>query len=110
MADRLDTRWIVPEVVRDWQDAARLMCRVPNLHGHDVQILVAVGVSDPDDVVGLTPQDLLGLTEPLLTTSEGERILRGSAPPDLEEVTNWIAWAKSARPLPDEGEPRRAAA
>ncbi|MEM9701527.1 MAG: DUF4332 domain-containing protein [Planctomycetota bacterium] len=110
LADRLDTRWIVPEVVRDWQDGANLMCRIPNLHGHDVQILVAVGVTDPDDVVGLTPQDLLGLTEPFLSTSEGERILRGSAPPDLDEVTNWIAWAKAARPLPSEGELRRAAA
>ncbi|WP_206678756.1 DUF4332 domain-containing protein [Alienimonas chondri] len=110
VADRLDTRWIVPEVVRDWQDAAHLMCRIPNLHGHDVQILVAVGVTDPDDVVGLAPDDLLGLTEPLLSTSEGERILRGGSPPDLEEVTNWIAWAKAARPLPGEGEPRRAAA
>ncbi|MFH5803225.1 DUF4332 domain-containing protein [Alienimonas sp. DA493] len=110
LADRLDTRWIVPEVVRDWQDAANLMCRIPNLHGHDVQILVAVGVTDPDDVIGLAPEDLLGLTEPLLETSEGERILRGSAPPDLAEVTNWCAWAKQARPLPNADEPRRAAA
>lgn len=110
LADRLDTRWIVPEVVRDWQDAANLMCRIPNLHGHDVQILVAVGVTDPDDVVGLAPDDLLGLTEPLLSTSEGERILRGSAPPDLDEVTRWVAWAKAARPLPADGAPHRAAA
>ncbi|QDT14935.1 DUF4332 domain-containing protein [Alienimonas californiensis] len=110
LADRLDTRWVVPEVVRDWQDAANLMCRIPNLHGHDVQILVAVGVTDPDDVLGLAPEDLLGLTEPLLDTSEGERILRGSAPPDLAEVTNWCAWAKQARPLPSADAPRRAAA
>ena len=110
LADRLDTRWIVPEIVRDWQDAARLMCVVPNLHGHDVQILVAIGVTEPEDVVGLGPEDLLGLTEPLVTTSEGEKILRGSTPPDLAEVTNWIAWARAARPLPDAAEPRRAAA
>ena len=110
LADRLDTRWIVPEIVRDWQDAAKLMCVVPNLHGHDVQILVAIGVTEPEDVVGLGPEDLLGLTEPLVTTSEGEKILRGSTPPDLAEVTNWIAWARAARPLPDAAAPRRAAA
>ena len=100
LADRLDTRWIVPEIVRDWQDQAALMCRVPNLHGHDVQILVAVGVTDPADLPGLTAEDLLGLTEPLVNTSEGSRILRGSSPPDLAEVTDWIAWARQARPMP----------
>ena len=70
---------------------------------------MAVGVCDPADLTGLAPADLLGLTEPLLAGSEGDRILRGSAPPDLAEVTNWIAWAAAARPLPDPRE-RRAAA
>ena len=107
LADALETRWIVPETVRDWQDQAELMCRVPGLHGHDAQILVAVGVTEPADLVGLTAEDLLSLTEPLINSADGRRILRGSVPPDLDEVRNWIAWGEQSRPLPTA---RRAAA
>jgi hypothetical protein len=30
-------------------------------------------------------------------TKEGERILRSSKEPDLEEIQDWIEWAKNAR-------------
>ena len=100
LAERLAARWIVPEVVRDWQHQARLMCRIPGIYGHDAQILVAVGVTDPSDLAALAPADLLDLTGPFLASTAGERVLRGSEPPDLAEVTDWVAWAKQARALP----------
>ena len=100
LSERLQARWIVPEVVRDWQHQARLMCRIPGVYGHDVQILVAVGVTEPSDLAALDPADLLDLTGPFLSSKAGERVLRGGDPPDLAEVTDWITWARQARELP----------
>ena len=111
LAAELDTGWIVPETARDWQDQARLMCRVPNVYGHDAQILTEVGVIDPADLARRKPADLLALLGPALATREGERILRGGTPPDLAEVTDWVAWAADARDLPAvaAAKPRRTA-
>ncbi|WP_197439936.1 DUF4332 domain-containing protein [Calycomorphotria hydatis] len=99
IAGRLNVDYITADVIRDWQSQARLCCRVPNLRGHDAQILVACGVVDPEDLCDLPPEDLLDLVAPFCSSPEGERILRSSKVPDLEEVTNWIDWAQAARPL-----------
>ena len=109
LADRFDTGWVVPETVRDWRAQAELMCRVPNLHGHDAQMLVEVGADDPADLAAHNPAGLLAVLKPLLATKAGERILRGATPPDASEVADWIAWAADARELPDANERRVAA-
>ncbi|MEM7812654.1 MAG: DUF4332 domain-containing protein [Planctomycetota bacterium] len=98
-AARIESRYITAEVLRDWQAQARLVCRVPNLRGHDAQILVAVGVTDPEDLAELTVEDVLDLVGPFCDSAEGERILRGGSPPDAAEAGDWIAWACAARPL-----------
>ena len=104
LADRLDARWIVPEVVRDWRDQAALMCRVPNLYGHDAQLLVEIGQTDPAELAAESPAGLMAALTPLLNSKAGERIIRGAAPPDLAEVADWVRWAADARPMPDAAE------
>ena len=49
-AEQLKARHITAEVIRDWQDQAKLVCRVPQLRGHDAQILVACGFRDPLEI------------------------------------------------------------
>lgn len=99
LASRMKAKHITPQLVRDWQTQAELASRIPELRGHDAQILVGSGISDPRDLESLEPEELLELVQPYIGSEEGERTLRGAAPPDLEEVTNWIAWARQARPL-----------
>lgn len=96
LAQRLDTRWITPELVRDWQQQARLMCTVPALRCHDVQILQGVGVQDDQDLAQADPEDLLSLVNEFLTTNEGQRAVRGGKRPDLAEVAFWINNARLA--------------
>ncbi|HUG67374.1 MAG TPA: DUF4332 domain-containing protein, partial [Pirellulaceae bacterium] len=43
VARRLRVRHITAETIEDWQDQASLVCSIPNLRGHDAQILVACG-------------------------------------------------------------------
>ena len=66
---------------------------VPNLRGHDAQILTACGISHRDELAAAHAEPLLKKVDAFVMTPAGERILRGGERPDLKEVTNWIAWA-----------------
>jgi hypothetical protein len=94
---QLNHRRITPAVVNQWQTQARLMCQVPELRGHDVQILVACGIADPEDLARRQPHELLQAITPFINSREGERIIRSGRKPDLAEVSDWIQWAVSSR-------------
>ena len=83
--------------VREWQVQARLACRVPNLRSLDVKILVACGICEPEDLAQCEALDLLDRVDLFISTSEGQRAIRGGSQPDLDVVTNWIESARHAR-------------
>ena len=99
MAEGINFKRISADVIRAWQDQARLVCQVPNLRGHDAQLLVACGVREPEQLAQMNPRKLLNLVGPYSDTKEGMKIIRSGKKPDLEEVTDWIEWAKQFRPL-----------
>ena len=99
VAERLNNRRITPETIEQWQAQARLVCQVPELRGHDAQILVACGVTEPEQLAQKRPADLYSIVGPFADTTEGERIVRGGRKPDLEEVTDWIRFAQQSRSL-----------
>ncbi len=86
-------------MIRQWQDQARLVCTIPDLRGHDAQVLVGCGILSADALARQSPRQLLTTVESFCATSAGERALRGGAQPDLAEVTDWIDAAMSAREL-----------
>ena len=94
VASRLNTRWITSELVTAWQQQTLLMCTVPGLRCHDAQILSGVGIETKLDLAEMNAEDLLPLVNEFVSSSEGIRILRNSKPPDLEEVSQWIANAR----------------
>lgn len=98
VATKLGIKTITADVVRQWQQQAELVLRVPQLRGHDAQILVACGVTEPGELAAMDPATLFELIEPFLGTREAETYLRGSPKPDLNEVADWIDWAQHARP------------
>ncbi|MEM6474363.1 MAG: DUF4332 domain-containing protein, partial [Planctomycetota bacterium] len=99
LAEQLDYRRIDASVITTWQQQASLVCRVPMLRGHDAQLLVAAGISTPEEVSAYSASDLFALIEPIASSSEGQRILRGGKDPDLEEITEWIEYANHHREL-----------
>jgi len=98
-ATRLDRKSVDAQVIRAWQQQAALVCRVPWLRGHDAQILVACGVTDPESLAKLDAATFWNTVQPVAQSAEGKRMLRTSKAPDLEEVTHWIQWAGQARTL-----------
>jgi hypothetical protein len=98
-AARVSQKWITADLIRQWQDQARLVCTIPDLRGHDAQVLVGCGILSADALSRQRPQQLLETVEAFCATSAGERALRGGTQPDLAEVTDWIDAAASAREL-----------
>lgn len=99
LAARLKHKHTTADIIRSWQAAARLVCRVPGLNGHDAQLLVACGLTEPEEIVSFGPAELQELIAPLAASPEGKQILRGSRPPDVAEVSRWIEWARASRSL-----------
>lgn len=99
LAEQLDHRRVDEEVVQAWQEQARLVCRIPNLRGHDAQLLVSCELTSPEDLSTMEPAEVLSQVSVVAQSSEGQRILRGGKEPDLEEVQDWIEWATHCRHL-----------
>ena len=89
----LNQRSVDAETIKDWQSQAALCCDVPNLRGHDAQILTACGIRDRKSLAAADQAKLLKQVETFVETTAGKRILRDGAKPDMEEVADWIAWA-----------------
>lgn len=99
LADRLNLRRVDADLIRAWQEQARLVCRIPNLRGHDAQLLVACNLTAPEELATMNAASVLAQVNVIAESSEGQRILRGGKQPDLAEVTDWIHWASQCRSL-----------
>ena len=97
ISEKLSHRRMTPQIIQQWQHQSRMMCQVPELRGHDSQILVACGITTPEELAAKNPAALLSIVEPFSRTKEGERIIRNGKNPDLAEVTEWVQWAANAR-------------
>lgn len=99
MARHLDHRRVDEKTLVDWQHQARLVCRIPHLRGHDAQLLVACDIVDPETLLRMNAEDLYAVVVPFAETNEGQKILRSSKSPDMDEINDWIRWAKQHRSL-----------
>lgn len=97
--DQLDANWISFEVFNDWQQQSVLMCRVPGLRGHDAQLLVAVGITRPEELRDTDADELLARVLEFAATEQGERITRSSSLPDIAEVRRWQGFTQNSRTL-----------
>ncbi|QDU39181.1 hypothetical protein Mal4_35170 [Maioricimonas rarisocia] len=99
VSDVLDVHYMDGETIRSWQEQASLMCRVPGLRGHDAQILVACGITEPEDLAVADVDELTEQCRQFVESEDGQRLLRDPMPPLPEEVAAWIDQADHARPL-----------
>lgn len=96
LALRVGVGYITPDVIKDWQDQARLARQLPRLRGHDVQILVGSGVRSLAALAKTDPEALLAKVTPFVESEAGRRVVREKDRPDLDEVQHWVALAEAA--------------
>lgn len=99
VASILADKRIDSEVVLEWQRQATLVCSVPNLRGHDAQMLVAVGIYTAEQLASANAKSLHQAVATFASSKAGQRVLRGAEGADLQEVQHWIAWAQQSRNL-----------
>lgn len=99
IAERLGLSRVDGDTVLAWQQQTELVCRVPNLRGHDAQLLVACGIETAEQLAAADVDRLLGKVRPFALGSEGQRLLRKAPVPDRNEVSDWIRWAQNTRAL-----------
>ncbi|MEO1282212.1 MAG: DUF4332 domain-containing protein [Pseudomonadota bacterium] len=95
-ARAIDARHITPDVLKDWQDQARLVCTIPWLRGTHAQLLVGSGFRTVEAITDARDGDILSCIQAFATTRSGERILRNAPPPPSEKITTWIENAEQA--------------
>ena len=96
-AARIKQGHINARIIRDWQAQALLACTVPELSGTSAQLLVGAGIASLDDLASADPDALADAIAMFAASSDGERALRGSSPPDRARVMGWIAAALQIR-------------
>lgn len=97
IVDGLADRAVNADTIRSWQSQALLVCRIPNLRGHDAQLLVASGYTTAEEVASADANELFAAVVKTASSKAGQRILRGSNAPDRAEVDEWISWAQNCR-------------
>lgn len=95
MSEKLDTRWITADKLRDWQDQAQLVCDVPSLCGYKSQLLVGVECRSAQALGSEDAPALHSKIAAYCATSAGKRALRSSGIPTAEDVAQWIRDAPS---------------
>ncbi|MFK8113250.1 MAG: DUF4332 domain-containing protein [Rubripirellula sp.] len=90
MSQAINTRWIKPETIIDWQDQARLVATVVGLCGYKAQLLVGVECRTASELAAAEAVALHRQIEQFAATSNGKRALRSSAVPSQEDVAIWI--------------------
>ena len=96
-AAQLADKTVTAETIAQWQHQALLVCRIPNLRGHDAQLLVGSGYITAEQIAASDAASLFDKVTRFASSKAGVRILRGSSAPDLAEVTDWIQWAQNCR-------------
>ncbi len=96
LAARLSNDWISSDTIRLWQSQAGLACAITNLRSVDAQLLTLVGVRELADILRFDAQSLHAVIQHQAQSSAGQRILRESAPPEIDRVRKWIEEAQSA--------------
>jgi len=93
LAGNISDRSITAEILTSWQQQSRLMCEIPELRGHDAQLLVACGFTSIDGLAAATPGQVFDALSELARSKAGQRMLRASTPPSRDEIAGWITFA-----------------
>ena len=98
-AGELDVNHISAATIAAWQHQSRLVCQIPELRGYAAQLLVACGLTQPQQIANTAADELVSQILSFCQTKEGQRVLRSGDAPKREKIARWIDLATHSRPL-----------
>ncbi len=98
-ATELDASHIKAKTIAAWQHQARLVCQIPELRGYGAQLLVACGMTLPEQIAKAGADELVAQVLSFCETKAGQRILRSGEAPERERIVEWVELAMHSRPL-----------
>ena len=90
LSTQLNTNWISQQVIKDWQDQAKLVCEIAGLRGGNAQVLVAAGIKTSRAVARMKAGELHALLSLYCQTKAGQNLRACESMPDQEKVERWI--------------------
>ena len=90
LSTQLNTNWTTQQVIKDWQDQARLVCEIAGLRGGNAQILVAAGIKTSRAVSIMQAGELRALLSLYCQTKSGQNLRACENMPDKAKVASWI--------------------
>jgi hypothetical protein len=90
---------LAPAVIARWQSEARLACRLPNLRSGAARLLVACGLTEPEQVAGANIDELHAKVRAYCRSPEGRRLIGKRESPSRDRIAGWVRRAAHMRPL-----------
>ncbi|MBY0587526.1 DUF4332 domain-containing protein [bacterium] len=94
LASKLSLKHVSAETIEEWQDQARLVCQIPELRGHDAQILVGSGYRGRSQVAAANIEQITRDVTRFLESPLAQRTLRQPTMPERAEMQRWIRHAE----------------
>ena len=91
----LNTKWITPRLVSQWQAQARLACQIERLSAAGAGLLVMAGIETAEDLALQDAVKVHSLLQSVAESTEGLRLLRDQGPPPLKTIQRWVESARA---------------
>ncbi|MCU0713559.1 MAG: DUF4332 domain-containing protein [Pirellula sp.] len=86
---RLKTSWIKPQTIEQWKTQARLAHEIAGLTAAGSGLLYLAGVTNAEEFLRQSVDELHQLVVQASQTSEGQRVLRDKSPPTKDLLNKW---------------------
>lgn len=97
IAGALETRWITPKLVAQWQSQALLACQIERLSAAGAGLLVMAGIRSAEELCEYNPQVIYDRVHAAAKTTEGQRLLRDHEPPPMKTIQRWCESARGGQ-------------
>jgi predicted flap endonuclease-1-like 5' DNA nuclease len=98
LSARLGARHLTASRIAAWKHQARLVCTIPWLRGMHAQLLVGAGYASIEKILSSDRSQVCAAVTQFAMTRDGQSILRGNTPPELDRIMRWIENSQHADP------------
>jgi hypothetical protein len=89
LSSKLKASWITPQTIEQWKVQARLVHEIAGLTAAGSGLLFLAGVTNVEEFLRQSIDELHQMVVEASQTSEGQRVLREKSPPSKDILNKW---------------------